>query len=760
MKNRVAGGVLLAVIVSLQAFGQVGVWGNHTSMQSIQAIARSADTLWAATKGGLFAWKVGTESYKKFTSAEGLQTTDLTAVAIDNSGNIWTGATSGSVSVYTQSSGSWRYIEDIKNSPDLIDKRINAISVYGDTVLICTNSGLSVFRVSRFTFGDTYKRFGSLVGIGRLAVMSAALFDNKIWAVVWDGQGTNRVASGAISANLLQPENWNLENVGNIPRQLAVFNTKLHVTSAAGLFSLSGNAWLPINGVQGIALKALSASVTRLGCVSDSGDVYTIDQQNSVTRLSQRLATPPGSIAITHADEVAVGTSANGIATYVINAWTYHFPNGPASNQFLSIAVDLDGNVWGATGVNAGGKGFYRLDATTKNWKSFSRASGTPLPFDDYHRVSVGCNGDVWLGSWGRGTLLMPRGSTTVDSSNHFGTNVGISGIVGYPDIVVIGPAVCDNRGYTWMPVMNPANRRCLALRSPNGTWSTLPVDINGTAISYLTEQEISRSLVVDASNNIWASAVFFGTKGVLCLNNRGSISDSIANVLLTTSNGLPSNEVRTIVIDRDNDIWVGTDRGIAIILDPDNPTRAGAIASYKPLLGTPINAIAVDALNQKWVATNDGVVLLSRDGTQTLGEYDVKSTQGKIIANEVRDIAIDQKTGTVYFATQNGLASVTTTSAQPRETFDELSVYPNPFRIPSTTPLVIDGLVENSKVKILSVDGHLVRDLLTPGGRIGFWDGKDDDGKDVASGIYIVVGYSDSDKNKTGKGKVAVLRK
>ncbi|MEK7250690.1 MAG: hypothetical protein AAB209_09735, partial [Bacteroidota bacterium] len=183
-------------------------------------------------------------------------------------------------------------------------------------------------------------------------------------------------------------------------------------------------------------------------------------------------------------------------------------------------------------------------------------------------------------------------------------------------------------------------------------------------------------------------------------------------------------------------------------------------IASYKPLSGLVINAIAVDPLNQKWAATNEGAILLSRDGTQTIAQYNVANTNGKIIDNEIKDIAIDPKTGTVYFATFYGLASLTTTSVEPKQDFDQLTISPNPYRIPNPKPVIIDGLVQNSKIKILTIDGHVIRELQTPGGRIGFWDGKDEAGKDVASGIYLVIAYSETEKDKVGKGKVAVLRK
>ena len=97
------------------------------------------------------------------------------------------------------------------------------------------------------------------------------------------------------------------------------------------------------------------------------------------------------------------------------------------------------------------------------------------------------------------------------------------------------------------------------------------------------------------------------------------------------------------------------------------NPKRKGGIAAYKPLTGQMINTIAVDALNQKWVGTNEGVILLSADGTQVLAQYTVQNTGGKLIDNDIKSIAVDPGTGTVYFGTRSGLASLTTPAAAPR---------------------------------------------------------------------------------------------
>lgn len=767
MKTRVGCGVVLAAFFTLlsadTAFGQIGVWKNYTSMQDVRAITRNGNTFWAATSGGLFAWTEGTESYQKFTSAEGLQSTDLTAVAIDKNGDVWTGTSTGIIHVYSPRANTWRYVPDIAGA-NQTNKRVNNISIVGDTVLISTGFGLSVFQIKQFQFADTYTKFGSLSGSVRVAVSSAAIFDGKIWATVSDGQSTSRTASASLSnPNLLPPEAWTLQIVGDattIPKHLAVFNNRLYVGTSRGLFMLNGNAWISNDSLSGRNVTALASSANILSIVDASGIVSTVSSQNVFARFGAQVSFAVTSVAINSAERPVVATINGGVMTFQ-TSWTSHFPNGPASNAFLSIAVDLDGNVWGGSGIDGNGKGFYRFDGKSKLWKTFTRQN-SPLLADDYWRASVACNGDVWLGCWGNtaGVVLMPRGAENVDTTRIFGRNVGISHIPGSPNYLVIGQAVCDNSGNTWMTVMIPEDKHTLAVRKADGTWNTLPVYVAGVPQRYLTDREVTRPLTVDASNNIWASVVTDGNRGVVCLNNRGSVTDSIADVYLTSANGLPSDVVRTIVADRDDDIWIGTDRGIAIILDPGNPTRSGGIASYKPLSGLGINAIAVDPLNQKWIASNEGALLLSRDGTQTLAQFNVANTNGKIIDNEIKDIAIDAKTGTVYFATASGLASLTTTSAQPKAEFDEITVSPNPYKIPNTVALTIDGLVENSKIKILTIDGHLVRELQTPGGRIGFWDGKDRDGNHVASGVYLVVAYSATEKDKVGKGKVAVLRR
>jgi hypothetical protein len=92
-------------------------------------------------------------------------------------------------------------------------------------------------------------------------------------------------------------------------------------------------------------------------------------------------------------------------------------------------------------------------------------------------------------------------------------------------------------------------------------------------------------------------------------------------------------------------------------------------------------------------------------------------------------------------------------------ESFGELHVYPNPYVVPNQALLTVDGLVAGSTLKILTADGRLIREVQTPGGRIGYWNGQDESGRDVASGIYIVVAFG-SNGSQIAHGKVAVVRR
>ena len=751
---------LCVVTATIMANAAVGTWKNFTSMKDVRSLARAGGTYWAATGGGLFSWTESTDAYQFFTNSEGLQNIDLTALGIDDDGNVWTGTSTGVIHVYSPSTGTWRYIFDIAGDPIETNKRINSFTMHGDTVLICTSFGLSMFHRGRFQFGDTYKRFGSLPANAKISCSSAIVSQESVWIAISDGLTINRIAvAGLASGNLLPPEAWSVRTVGSstvVPRVLADWNGSIYAGTSTGLFRYADGSWAEVTGLSGQSIVAVLPTVSSI-IACGPGVVSTVDNQNNVQAFgvpfpSQTVGT---SVAANAAGQPVVGSSGGGILTYSAN-WIRHLPNGPNSNQFLSVTVDADGNVWAASG-SSNGSGFYRYKG--KTWKSFTPETNPAMLINEVYRISTGCDGTVWASTYGRGIVEMPPGVDTVEASHVFGVNVGMVGVPNNPSFVVPSTVACDSHGNLWLSILNAGDKRPLAVRQANGSWTTLPAIVNGVPVAFLMDNPVDRCLAVDANDNLWATVREGGSRGVISFGNRGTL-DSTSAFHITSADGLPSDDIKTIVVDRDNNIWVGTDRGIGIILDPNNPKRAGGIASYKPLadLNLVVNTIAVDPLNQKWVGTSEGVIVLSQDGTQQVANYTVRNTGGKLIDNDVKSIAVDPNTGTVYMGTIYGLSSLTTAGALPKVSFEELTLSPNPFLLPNGSQLTIDGLVENSSIKILSIDGKLVRDLTTPGGRIGFWDGMDEEGKYVASGVYLVAAYSEDGRVATGK--VAVIRR
>ena len=747
--------IVVLTLGSSPTLSQDEVWTNYTSMREVAATARTGTTIWAATTGGLFGWERGTGRFERYTAAEGLRSIALTALEADDDGTVWSGSATGILHRLLPSTGQIQVNSDIATS-DQINRAILRLKTSGDTLLICTEFGLSIFRKSRFEFGDTFTRFGSIPSSSRTSVFDAEVLQDRIWIALSDGITTNAVASAdRQSPNLLPPESWTLEVVGspgNVVRHLAVFAGNLYAGAADGLYRRTGLGWEPLANFTGRQVTALSSGSSLVVCTADD-QVWLVDQAGAVSAYGTGLPSAAAAVTADPSGLPVVGSAGLGLLDFN-QSWEQHVPEGPAASSIAGLAATTSGALWCAS-ATVNGNGIYVFDPPS--WTTIS-ASTSALPTNDVYRVAVSSDGTVWASTFGRGLVAFPGGIPQVDTANIFNTNVGMVGLSNDLQFVVPSNAVTDAAGNVWTTIINAADRNVLAVRRPDGSWRTLPAIINGVRVSTLTEPLVDLCLAVDASDNLWSVVRDGAFRGVISFNNRGTV-DSVAAFLVTAATGLPSDDIRTIIVDRENDIWVGTSRGIGIILEPSDPRRPGAIASYRPLNGLTISTIAVDPLNRKWVGTTEGVILLSSDGTQVLQTYTLESSNGRLISDEVRSIAVDPLRGTVYFGTDQGLAGLSTPAAAPVQSFGDLLVYPNPYLIPNPTPVTVDGLVENSSLRILTIDGSLVRDLATPGGRIGFWDGKDQQGRDVSSGIYLVVAYSDDGTN-VANGKIAVIRR
>ena len=168
------------------------------------------------------------------------------------------------------------------------------------------------------------------------------------------------------------------------------------------------------------------------------------------------------------------------------------------------------------------------------------------------------------------------------------------------------------------------------------------------------------------------------------------------------------------------------------------------------------ITDIEVDGSNNKWIATaSSGVFYLSSNGQETLLRFTAENSP--LPSNNVQDIAIDEFSGVVYFATVNGLVAYNGTSTAPRDNLEEVYVYPNPVRPSFTGNVTIDGLTANANVKITDIEGSLVFETTSEGGSV-LWDTTAFGRYKVASGVYLVI-ITAEDAIETKISKIMIVR-
>jgi ligand-binding sensor domain-containing protein len=762
------GGILgLSYCVGQQS--QTGQWRNFTDMKSVRAIASFSGHIVAATGGGMFMYDEHTGKYSTWTNSENLSTNDLTALMVDGANRFWIGASDGAINVFDEASNTWRSIQDIANS-SRTQKAIREFIDRGDSIYVVSDFGISVFIVSRWEFGDTYASFGfpTQATVSRAAVSGSQIF-------VGTDQGV--AAASLRSPNLSAPTSWATYSsaqglTSNGVSAMAIYHDTLLVGTPNGIFFFTGNSFQSLNATNGKDIVEITPAQSAYYFVWNGGNFFSVESSSEANGVFQYVVGKDSLQASsfmlsTEASTIDVGTTSRGVVEWNGSQWAYRAPNGPQSNQFVSLSVDAKRVLWAASGFGGRGEGFYRFDISlpdNQQWKNYTAADYPILIFtdrnqpgasNDYYRTSIGANGSLWMSSWGDGVVEVV-GDTIRRKLNSTSRPLLTATVNSNPLYVVIGGVAVDPEGMTWFVDRTATNGNFLAKLVDDTTFgyvrcTAIPCDGYFTAI------------VIDQNGTKWMANSEPSQKyptGLYYYNEDLSVSGTQNTAgwgQITTADGLPNNTVLSLAVDQDNSVWVGTDLGVTIISDPQNPL-ASMISSF-PLREQSIQAIAVDGLNDKWIGTREGVFVVNSDGTQLISQYTVINTGGKLVDNDVRAIAIDQRRGIAYIGTQNGLSSLQIPAVQPVQAYTKLEFGPNPYTLPNPQPLAINNLVANSTIKILAVNGALITEFAAQGGGRAFWDGRDRHGNYVSTGIYFVVAYADNG-NQVANGKVAVVRK
>jgi hypothetical protein len=744
MKN----GLLIAILLSCsQLFGQgfgIGQWKDYLPYSDANSVVVLDDIIYVAAEQTLFIYDLENDEVRRLNKIQGLSDFGVADMEkVEELGIVVIAYTNGNIDLID--GNQIINISDIKNANIIGFKTTNKIYVKGEVSYLCTSFGIVELNFKKQEINNTYY----LNETQSLNVNDLIINNQEIIAATDSGIYTTN-----INSNLLDYNEWQKTTITDKITSLVVNQDQVYFTNAQDsiIYKFTDNsatATIEVPNLRGIKNLDRRMLVFSQKKISEwkNDELIDVKQHPFLYFVND---------AIQIGDKYWAACSQTSLVSFIVYAdFASFFPQGPNDNTVFSVTNSNDKVFISPGGINAGwnnvnaDKGVYWYNGV--NW---GYVSSRELDFArDITTILEASNGDLYLGTWNDGILQLRfdpdiNNYSIFKKHNYATSNGGLNAIEvteSNPEgkIRIKGMAF-DNEGNLW--AANSLTAKSLAVMKPDQEWQSFNFRASNISDNHLGD------LLIDDFNQKWFYIAKGGGLAVYNDNNTIDISSDDQSKLLNTAvgnGGLPSSFIYSLAKDRDGEIWIGTDMGIAVIYSPESvfsgfdfdaqqilvETEDGYV---EPILANEkINAIAVDGANRKWIGTqSSGIFLYSADGTEQLLHFTQENSP--LFSNLITDIDINQKTGEVFIGTEEGLISYNGGAITGQETHGNVVVYPNPVREDYYGPIAIKNLVEDAQVKITDVNGRLVREITALGGQ-AVWDGKNGDGQRVSTGIYLV---------------------
>ena len=731
----------LVLSAPLMVWGQTNAWEAYYSYTNSSIGTLSNQTIVSVAENSLFLFDSSQGTSETISTVEGLSGDTISALATYGD-YILVGHENGLLAQVNINTKNIIFESGITRSNTISaeKKQINHIHLADNTAYVATGFGIVEVNPETLEFGDTCY-FGST--IDRIHVNQVFVFENAMHAAT--EQGLFKISQ--THPNKLEFLFWDqLAKEGNWASIWAQDNS-LYAAKDEGnslsFFEL-GNTVEKKATFQGV-LKHIAPHEKGV-LITVSNRIYDTDKSFVRTQTIGDLeGVKPNTynFALSHNDQKWIGTSREGLIRYTNdNNIDLISPQGPLSNSIFDIE-NVQQELWIAHGVY---NLFYTPSLAEKygisrhvenQWENIT--NNQLFNADPFVRVAAHPTeiGTFYACSYHRGIVYFEE-NNPVGLWNE--TNSGLESLlfVG-PDYVSIRvrDALVDDSGNLWS--LTGYVQKGLKKRTPSGQWTAY--DLSDVILDY--KQEAGYSTFEFYNNKI----LFFGSVNSGLIGVDISQSPPQMKRIMGGDMGLPSDDIRSIRLDKDNRLWVGTKDGLVILYAPnrffedDTQLRAVVISdggNLRELLsGQFISDIEVDGNNQKWISTtSSGVFLISKDGSQILQHFTKENSP--LPTSSVKTIGIDDVSGKVYFGTLKGMVSFQGDAYAESESLSDASVFPNPVRPNFLGNVVVRGLQQKTRVKITDIAGNLVHDTTSEGGSIS-WNLRSFSGARVRSGVYLI---------------------
>jgi ligand-binding sensor domain-containing protein len=239
-------------------------------------------------------------------------------------------------------------------------------------------------------------------------------------------------------------------------------------------------------------------------------------------------------MAIDRQGRIWITSFFNGLICYYDSQWIiYNTSNSQIpSNRIYEIALDINDHLWLATD----GGGLAKFDY--ENWTIFNK-SNSDLKSNIIYTIAIDEHNIKWIGTRDGGLNVFDDNSWQVfNTSNSSLPNNTITAIA------------FDNDGTKWLGMFSGENLCGLVQFNDTEFIQYAPLDMPVIAVY---------SIAVDKKGTKWIGTV---TRGLLKFDNQ------ICKEYNPSNSNLDSYEISGIVIDSNDNVWMGTLDGVAVLRD------------------------------------------------------------------------------------------------------------------------------------------------------------------------------------------------
>jgi hypothetical protein len=760
-KSYIIAGFLLLSVLKSTCQTPVGSWSDHLSYNTAKSLAVGTKEIFISNGSSLMIYDREYNELKKISTISGLTETGISAIGwSEETGTLVIGYTNTNVDLFLNNTVF--NIPDIYNKYIPVNKEINRIRTYGKYAFLACSFGIVVIDITRKEVNDTWK---PATGSDNNVVLDVCFGNGNIYAATENGV----FFAGLSDQGLSYFGNWtrvnSLPDPGGNYTALAFSGEKLYVnkhdTFSGGdsLFTVGQSTTL-FSYIPGVINRSIDIGTG--GFTVSSGLTARYFDTNGIlkkTISSYGFALPDIASSVADNGDLWIADLLSG------------FVRGKDMNVFsqLNLPGPVSDNAFHVTSYN--GKTLICGGGADNYWNSLARSFQVSIFRDNKWTSLSGINindamrsvadprdeNHLFVSTWGGG-LIEFRDNVLVRQYNDSNSPLQ-SAIPGKPSVRICGLAV-DEQNNLWITQSGvPGSIKVL---KPDGNWIVNSLTIDAPVIG---------DLIISNTGYKWIILPEGHGLFVLDDNKTPEIAgdDRYRHLIVKDTENQIISRVYSIAEDIDGNIWIGTDEGPLVYYNPDGvfsedlranrikiPRNDGSGFSDYFLRTETVTTIAVDGANRKWIGTSgSGAYYVSPDAVIQLNHFNVLNSP--VISDSILTIAVDNKTGDVWFGTSKGLQSYRGNATAGGEKFSGVYAFPNPVREDFTGNVTITGLISDTQINITDISGNLVFKTMSDGGQ-ATWDLKTYNGKHVATGVYLIFCAS-SDGSEAFVTKILVIR-